>query len=108
MGQDGVKGVRVHDLASAITAAQSLIEFKDSSKGQSKKIIGSGKVRGDWDKRPKWHKPSTLKEEGKGKKDETSKKISWFFAIDLTKSSSVQSGASLLLLSRKKRGMRRK
>jgi len=48
----------VQDLASAIVAAESLIEFKrDSSKGQSKKVRGNGKGAGEQEKIPKKDKP---------------------------------------------------
>jgi len=69
----------VQNLASAIAAVESLIEFnKESSKGQNKKISGSDKGRGDWDKSPRRDKPSTQKDKGKGKKDEAPRKYSCF------------------------------
>jgi len=37
----------VQDLASAIAATESLIDFKESSNTQNKKISGSAKGRGD-------------------------------------------------------------
>ena len=67
----------VQDLASAIGAAESLIEFKrDSSKGQGKKAEGNGKGGGDQDKTPKKDKPR--KDKWKGKKDEAPKKYTCF------------------------------
>jgi len=59
----------VQDLASAIGAAESLIEFKrDSSKGQGKKARVNDKGQGEQDKTPKKDEPP--KDKWKGKKDE--------------------------------------
>jgi len=67
----------VQDLASAIATTECLVEFKKgSSKGQGKKIRGSGKGGGHRDKSPKKDKP--LKDKWKGKKDEAPKKYSCF------------------------------
>ena len=67
----------VQDLASAIGAAESLIEFKrDSSKGQGKKAGGNDKGGGDQDKTTKKDKPP--KDKWKGKKDEAPRKYTCF------------------------------
>jgi len=67
----------VQDLASAISAAESLIKFKkNSSKGQGKNNQGSAKGGGDWDKSPK--KDKSFKDYGTGKKDDTPKRCSCF------------------------------
>jgi len=65
----------VRDLASAITAAKSLIEFKkEFSKPRGKKTQDDTDNDGDKDKYPRLDKPTIFKD----KKDETPKKISCF------------------------------
>jgi len=79
-----LKRCGVQCLASVIAADRSLIKFKkDSSKGQNKKTGGNGKSAEDWDKSPRWEKPSVSKDKRKGKKDEMLKKISCFLSNGL-------------------------
>jgi len=68
----------VQDLASAITAAESLIEFKrESSKGRGKKNHEGSDSEGDRDNSPKRDRP--LRDKGNRKKYEAPKKYSYFF-----------------------------
>ena len=68
----------VQDLASAIAAAESLIELKrDSSKGQSKKGHEDSDSEGDRDHSPKKHRPP-LQHKSNGKKEEAPKKYTFF------------------------------
>ena len=65
----------VLDLASAISIAECVVEFKrDSSKGLGKKTRGNDKGGGDRNKSLKKGKPS--KDKWKGKKDESPMKYS--------------------------------
>jgi len=74
-----LKKRRVHDLASAIAAAESLIEFKrESSKLRCKKTHYDSDRDRHWDKSPRQDKPTSLKEKGRDKKDKTPKKYSSF------------------------------
>jgi len=67
----------VQDLASAIAAAESLIELKrDSSKGRSKKDHKDSDSKGDKDRSPKRDRP--LQHKGNSKKEETPKKYTCF------------------------------
>jgi len=68
----------VQDLASAIAAAESLIELmRDSTKGRSKKVHGDSDSEGDRDHSPKKHRPP-LQHKSNSKKEEAPKKYTCF------------------------------
>ena len=68
----------VQDLASAIAAAESLIELKrDSSKGRNKKAPEDSDSEEDRDHSPKKHRPP-LQHKSNGKKEEAPKKYTCF------------------------------
>lgn len=67
----------VPELASVIATAECLVELKiDSSKPRGKKTLGDSDR--DRDKSRRWHKPTILKDKGRDKKDEISRKYPCF------------------------------
>jgi len=88
----------VQDLASAITAAESLIELKrDSSRGRSKNGHEDSDSEGDRDDSPKKHRPP-LQHKSNGKKEEAPKKYTCFLCNEPHRVLSARNVANLPLL----------
>ena len=68
----------VQDLASAIAAAETLVEYKRESLKKPNKKTSSGKGGGDRDKSPRRDQPSSPKDKGHVKKDGLPKKYTCF------------------------------